>query len=739
MRSRLALAVALVLSSVVGAPQAAVRDGQQAAPQAPPEQQRPTFRSEVNFVRIDVYPTANGRPVPDLQSEDFEILENGVVQKIATFEHIVIRGGATPGERVDPRSVREATLMAGDARNRLFVLFLDTNHVTDPAGWHSGTTRIPGTPVARPPQTRMGPPRFIDRALSNFLRTTIGPDDLIAAMTPEMKVGELTFVRRPESIEAFLGTSWARRFSADDLDPELESYFQCFPSDIATEMVAREREARTLRALRDLIARLGQLRDERKGILLISEGWGLFVSNPTLSRRLEGQPIPGAPPVYVGPGGKLTSGTDPRTGIYPVDRQACEGARVRLANLDLKRDFLDMLDEANRANASFYPVDPRGLASFDTPIDYKPADVPRGKDTAQINPPSLAEDQARLRDHLDTLQTAAGATDGLAFVNSNDVGASLKRVVDDLSDYYLLGYYASNAAADGTFRRITVRVKRPGVDVRTRRGYRAATAAEVAARARASALVDPEVLAREGALATLDRMRPDAVPHFGGGFGWEPAPNNALEARPVLWIAAELDRGAARLPLGRAGEATVTWKTAQGATLLAERIEVTPQARAFVRFLSHADIKAGEYLVRLQVQGEPGAVADITEQVRIAVPARTAGIDPPPGQPIIFRRGPFSGPGFQPTLDMRFRRAERIRVDVSLARSEPSLSARLLDRKGQPLQVPVLATTREESGRRFASAELVLAPLVAADYFVELSISFGQKIDKVMVPIRIVP
>jgi len=94
---------------------------------------------------------------------------------------------------------------------------------------------------------------------------------------------------------------------------------------------------------------------------------------------------------------------------------------------------------------------------------------------------------------------------------------------------------------------------------------------------------------------------------------------------------------------------------------------------------------------------------------------------------------------FQPTLDMRFRRAERIRVDVSVARSEPSLSARLLDRKGQPLQVPVPATIREESGRRFASAELALAPLVAADYFVEISIRSGQKVDKVMVPIRIVP
>ncbi|MCX6537866.1 MAG: VWA domain-containing protein [Acidobacteria bacterium] len=750
MRSRLAvgIALALALAGVLGAVQAAAEDGQQPPPQTPSDQQRPTFRSEVNFVRVDVYPRADGRPVPDLRIEDFEILEDGAVQKIATFEHIVIRGGTAPGERVDPRNVRESNQMAGDPRNRLFVLFLDTYHVTDPAAWHNGRIRNPGSATGRlPPQARMGPPSFVDRALSNFLQRTIGPDDLIAAMTPEMEAGELTFVRRPESIEAFLKTTWARRFSADDLDPEMESYFRCYPPDdpqhrfdgIAEEMVAREQEGRTLHALRDLVRRLGELRDERKGVLLISEGFGLFGPNQTLARRLEGTPPPQPPGVYVGPGGKPTSGTDPR--LSPGgDWQKCEAARVRLANVDLGREFRDVLDQANRANASFYPVDPRGLASFDTPIDYNPISAPKGADPAQVGrPASVIEDQARLRERLETLQTAAADTDGLALVNTNDLGVSLKRVVDDLSDYYLLGYYATNAAADGTFRRIAVRVKRPGVEVRTRRGYRAATAAEVAARARASVLADPEVFARDAALASLDRMRPDSSPRFGGGFGWEPAPDGALEPRPVLWIVGELDGAAARLPEWRAGEATITLKTALGATLLSERVSVTPQARTFVRFLSHADIRAGEYLVRAQMQGEPGSVADFTEQLRITVPTRAVGTDPPPGQPLIFRRGPYTGPTFQPTLDMRFRRAERIRVDVSIAGSEPSISARLLDRKGQPLQVPVTAALREEAGRRFAAAELVLAPIAPADYLIELSIHRDQRLDKVIVPIRIVP
>jgi len=749
MRSRMAVAVALALAlaCVLGAVQAAFGDGQP-PPQAGADQQRPTFRSEVNFVRVDAYPYANGRPVPDLRLEDFEILEDGVAQKIATFEHIVVRGGTAPAERVDPRNVRESNQMAGDPRNRLFVLFLDTYHVTDPAGWHNIRSRTPGSTAGRmPPQQRMGPPTRIDQALSNLLQRTIGPDDLIAAMTPDMAARELTFVRRPEAIEEFLKTAWAQRFSADNLDPELESYFSCYPPDdpyhrfdgIAEEMLAREREGRTLQTLRDLVRRLGELREERKGVLLISEGWGLFGPNQTLARRLEDRPVPQRPGVYVGPGGKPATGTDPRN-ASGADWQKCEAARVRLANIDDAREFRDMLDEANRANASFYPVDPRGLAALDTPIEYNPINTPPPGDPAQVGrPTSFVVDQARLRERLETLQTAAVDTDGLTLANTNDLDASLKRVVDDLSEYYLLGYYSTHAAADGTYRRITVRVKRPGVDVRTRRGYRAATAAEVAARARASVLADPETLARDAALASLDRIRPDALPRFGAGFGWETAPDGASEPRPVLWIVGELDSAAARLPEWRTGQATITLKTAQGASLLSERASITSQARAFVRFLSHADLGAGEFLVRAQMQGEAGSIADITEQLRITVPARAAGTDPPPGQPLTFRRGPYTGPAFQPTLDRRFRRAERIRVDVSVAGSDVSLSARLLDRKGQPLQVPVTAALREEAGRRFAAAEIALAPLALADYVIELSIHRGQRVDRVIVPIRIVP
>src|SRR5207249_11886685 len=62
--------------------------------------------------------------------------------------------------------------------------------------------------------------------------------------------------------------------------------------------------------------------------------------------------------------------------------------------------------------------------------------------------------------------------------DSNNLDAGMKRVVADLSSYYLLGYYSSGKL-DGKFHPITVRVKRPGVQVRARRGYLAATPADM--------------------------------------------------------------------------------------------------------------------------------------------------------------------------------------------------------------------------------------------------------------------
>ena len=91
--------------------------------------------------------------------------------------------------------------------------------------------------------------------------------------------------------------------------------------------------------------------------------------------------------------------------------------------IDNEQYFRDIMGEANRGNATFYTVDPRGLPVFDTPID---ANVP------------IHHDFAMLRARLDSLRTLADNTDGIAVLNHNDLDLGLKRISNDLSWSYLL-------------------------------------------------------------------------------------------------------------------------------------------------------------------------------------------------------------------------------------------------------------------------------------------------------------
>ena len=139
------------------------------------------------------------------------------------------------------------------------------------------------------------------------------------------------------------------------------------------------------------------------------------------------------------------------------------------------------------------------------------------------------------------------------------------------------------------------------------------------------------------------------------------------------------------------------------------------------------------------MQGAERSTADVTEQVRITVPAPGPAAEAPPGDPVVFRSGPFTGRAFLPTADPRFRRAERLRVDAAVAGPAPTVSARLLDRKGQ-----VARPAGDDVGSRgdvppHRSAELALAPLGPGDYLVELTVQRGSRSDKVIVAFRIVP
>jgi VWFA-related protein len=120
------------------------------------------------------------------------------------------------------------------------------------------------------------------------------------------------------------------------------------------------------------------------------------------------------------------------------------------------------LTEARLANVNVYPVDPGGLKAVSLDVTSKP-DV----EWERIS----AERLTRLRDFL--LATAAN-TGGHAFINSNEFKSKVTQIFRETGSFYLLGYVSTRPEADGKYRRIDVKVSRPGVTVHTRSGYYAA-------------------------------------------------------------------------------------------------------------------------------------------------------------------------------------------------------------------------------------------------------------------------
>jgi VWFA-related protein len=139
------------------------------------------------------------------------------------------------------------------------------------------------------------------------------------------------------------------------------------------------------------------------------------------------------------------------------------GAQYASTILDESRDTVA---RATRANVSIYAIDPRGLTTgLEDGIEL----------TAPPEDPSLRLDTTGLQNEIriaqDSLRVLADETGGFAAVNSNDFAQAFSRVVRDNSTYYVLGYYPTNDRRDGRFRNVSVRVTRPGLQVRARKGY----------------------------------------------------------------------------------------------------------------------------------------------------------------------------------------------------------------------------------------------------------------------------
>jgi VWFA-related protein len=127
----------------------------------------------------------------------------------------------------------------------------------------------------------------------------------------------------------------------------------------------------------------------------------------------------------------------------------------RFTEADLAAQLSEVTRAANRANATIYTIDSRGLVGL--------SDMDQKIDMTEWNDYVLTSQN--------TLRTLADLTGGFAIVNQNDFTKGLKKIDAETSDYYLVGYYSNNPDPLKRRRKIEVKVKRSNANAWFRQEY----------------------------------------------------------------------------------------------------------------------------------------------------------------------------------------------------------------------------------------------------------------------------
>lgn len=610
------------------------------------QQRQPPFRTGTNIVRVDAYPTQNGKIIEGLTAEDFDVLEDGIVQKISSFEFMRFPP-STLEERRDPNSQREGFQLAADPSYRVFVIYLDNVHVN-----------FTGSHNVRAP-------------LITFLNRVLGPKDLFGVITSAQSVHDLMLGQKTEFIEEQLTKYWdwgrGARVLEDDQDLML-SACRLEP------LIPYRRVNEVFNDLEGLMRKLGEIREERKNLLLVSDGWVLPPRIPP--GMATGKPM--IPQPGVTNAGKITLGAR-----HPgeVSAKMCEDLRAELTSIDFDQRMRDMIALARQTNVTFYALRAAGLVAAATP---------------------LGQDFDRRR--VDTLRVLSDNTDGISIVNTNDLTGGANRIAEDLSAVYYLGYTPTNTKPDGRVRRITVRLKKNGETIRARREYRAPSEEDIAAmrelNAAATAAAAPPT-GTETALAELKRLRPGAAVHTRG---------SVINDELIL----TLELASPEIEAGRwksGADVQVMLSGASGEPLTTARARIEPGGRAAVIRVPVKDAM-GPFTATLRARSaggddaQDGVTVDRTKTVL--------------GDPLFFRG--TTPANLRPAGSVQFRRTERLQVRWPVQGSVAGPTARLLGRDGVPLELSVAATTREEAGVTYLVADLNLAPLTAGEYVLEVTV-----------------
>ena len=403
---------------------AATQPAAQQQQQAQQPQQPTVIRRAFDLFTTDVIVRdSNGQFIADLKKDDFDVYEDGVKQDVQSF--ILTHGGRVYNVAAPPAApAMEGIILppsrpTNDAAGRILMLFVDDLHLD-----FKNTGRIKD---------------LFKRIAQNLVHegdmfgiVSTGPSSLAIDLTYDRK-------RLDEAIDKISGAG-LRPNEILDAPVGAEG-----PSEV------RYRAHVAFGTAYDILKQLEQVHNRRKAFVYVSNGYDF---DPFAETRKQNA-IQKAKDTF-GSGSSTDNSGNSNTPTYDTpDTNPFLQQGNEFSFADLASEISELAREANRANASIYTIDPRGLVGMpdlDEQVD-------------------MMDYQNYVTTTQNSLRVIAEQTGGFATINQNDFTKALKRIDAETSDYYVIGYYSSNPDPLKRRRRVEVKVNRPNVQLQYRTEY----------------------------------------------------------------------------------------------------------------------------------------------------------------------------------------------------------------------------------------------------------------------------
>jgi VWFA-related protein len=478
----------LLVAAFVLAPLLMSLQGQQ-APKGQADQPRATFRLRVDYVQVDATVNdAAGRFIPDLTKDDFEVFEDGGKQNIDRIEVINVP--------VEPRSL--PALLSGRPwepdvytnqvpPGRLYLIVMDDLHVHP----------------ARSLAAR--------RIAHLFIEQNMAPNDVAAVVVTSGSLRtaqEFTSNRRLllDAVDKFQGRKV--------ISPGLASLSAMGAPEEGSLDVADPQRMFNARTMLDTLASMatfaGTIPSRRKSIVMIGEGPDLDLAASEIT------------PNYAPLNNRVSQGV---SGVDPMAAEAPKGFPA--GRTELREKLRGFIDAANRANVTLYAFDPVAYTQGgDDLVDVASASVGDYDKRTGIEIVRTSRALDGIMAAQDNLRALSTQTGGFAVI-SRSFPDAFERIRADNSRYYILGYYPTNDKRDGKYRRIDVRVRKPGLKVTARRGYVVP---------KGERKEPPVVVTAEGTSALLREALASALPVSGLPIAVTAAPFNTAPGRASVLL-----------------------------------------------------------------------------------------------------------------------------------------------------------------------------------------------------------